>query len=192
MLSYRITGVVAAMAVLIAACGDDGPDTAGVGTAARAGTSESPRTIDIAMVDIAFEPTAVTVQAGETVRFLFTNEGAVRHEATFGDEAEQEEHGALMGEAGGMEGMDMDGADPDDMDDTDESGAGHDDSESGDDGSGDGGHGDEAPPLVLEPGETGEVIMSFDAPDGSSTIIGCHEPGHWEAGMRVDVTVATA
>ncbi len=181
MFSHRGIGVVAAMAVLIAACGD-GADPADGGVAASAGTSESPRTIDIAMVDIAFDPTAVTVQDGETVRFVFTNEGVVRHEATFGDEAAQEEHGALMAEAGRMEGME--GADPDEMD---ESEAGHDESESGDDG-----HGDEVPPLVLEPGETGEVLMTFDAADGSSTIIGCHEPGHWAAGMRVDVTIATA
>ena len=60
------------------------------------------------------------------------------------------------------------------------------------DGDGDDGHGDAAAPLVLEPGETGEVTMTFDDPDMSSTIIGCHVPGHWEAGMRVDVAVATA
>lgn len=32
--------------------------------------------------------------------------------------------------------------------------------------------------------------MTFDEKDMSSTIIGCHVPGHWEAGMRVDVAVA--
>lgn len=105
MVSVRVAGVVAAMAVLVAACGDDGPVAKGSGIGSPVGTPESPRTIEIAMVDIAFEPTDVTVEAGETVRFIFTNDGAIEHEATFGDEAEQEEHAAEMREA---EGIDMD------------------------------------------------------------------------------------
>jgi len=128
------------------------------------------------MVDVAFEPSALTVQAGETVRFVFVNDGVVAHEATFGDEDEQQEHAAAMRES---EGMDMDGmGDADHADET-----GHD---------GDAGHAGEAAPLVLEPGDSGEVTMSFDDPGMTSTIIGCHVPGHWEAGMRLDVNVVSA
>lgn len=171
----RMRWIVAVFSVagLLSACGDDGPE--GARTLEPAGTPESPRTVEITMIDIAFEPTAVTIQAGETIRFLFTNDGAIEHEATFGDADEQEEHAEEMREA---EGMDMHG--------TDEPSGDH------ADGDGDDGHGDAAAPLVLEPGETGEVTMIFDDPDMSSTIIGCHVPGHWEAGMRVDVAVATA
>ncbi len=172
MVSTGFIGLVAALAVLVAGCGDDGPVSNGIAIATNEGTPDSPRTIEIAMVDIAFQPTAVTVQAGETVRFVFTNDGTLEHEATFGDETEQEEHAAEMREA---EGMDMDGMDM------------HGTNEPGDDG-----HGDEVSPLVLEPGASGDVIMTFDDPDVPSTIIGCHVPGHWEAGMRVDVTIATA
>ena len=39
--------------------------------------------------------------------------------------------------------------------------------------------------IVLEPGETAEITHTFDG----ATIIGCHEPGHWEAGMRLDIDV---
>ena len=177
MVSTGFVGLVAALAVLVAGCGDDGPVNNGIAIATNVGTPDSPRTIEIAMVDIAFQPTAVTVQAGETVRFVFTNDGAVEHEATFGDETEQEAHAAEMREA---EGMDMGGMDTDGMD-------MHGTNDPGDDG-----HGDEVAPLVLEPGASEDVIMTFDDPDVSSTIIGCHVPGHWEAGMRVDVTVATA
>lgn len=88
---------------------------------------------------------------------------------------EQDEHAAEMREA---EGMDMHGMD--------ESGTDHADE------AGDTGHGEETPPLVLEPGASGDVTMTFDDPGMSSTIIGCHVPGHCEAGMRVDVTVAPA
>ena len=169
-------GMVGALLVLAAACGADGPDGSGDGgIAAPAGTPESPRTIEVAMVDIAFEPTALSVQAGETVKFVFTNEGAIEHEATFGDEAEQEEHATEMREA---EGMEMDEAE-----------AGHDDGEATDDG-----HDEEGAiaPLVLEAGASGEVVVTFDDPDVMSTIIGCHIPGHWEAGMRMDVSVDAA
>ena len=127
------------------------------------------------MVDIAFEPTALSIRAGETVKFVFTNEGAAEHEATFGDEAEQEEHATAMREA---EGMDMDEAEE-----------GHGDDEATDDGHDEQ---DEIAPLVLEPGASGEVVVTFDDPEVMSTIIGCHIPGHWEAGMRMDVSVDTA
>ena len=174
----RVLGVVAALAVGVSACGDDGPAAGGVGAATPAGTPDNPRTIEIAMVDIAFEPAAIEVRSGETVRFHFTNEGAVEHEATFGDETEQEEHAAEMREA-----EDMDGSHGDE--------AGHDD-ETGDEDHGDDDHGDGVAPLVLEPGASGEVLVTFDDPDVSSTIIGCHVPGHWEAGMRLDVSIASA
>lgn len=133
------------------------------------------------MVDIAFEPTDVAVRSGETVKFVFDNEGAVEHEATFGDQNEQEEHAVEMREA---EGGDVDA--------TDESEPGHDGTEAGhDDADSDDGH-DEAASLLLQPGESGEVTMTFDDPGVTTTIIGCHVPGHWEAGMRVDVTVTNA
>jgi uncharacterized cupredoxin-like copper-binding protein len=167
--------MVVALLVLATACGADGPDAGGDGTGAPVGTLESPRTIDVAMVDIAFEPTALSIRAGETVKFVFTNEGAAEHEATFGDEAEQEEHATAMREA---EGMDMDEAE-----------AGHGDDEATDDGHDEQ---DEIAPLVLEPGASGEVVVTFDDPEVMSTIIGCHIPGHWEAGMRMDVSVDTA
>lgn len=152
------------------------------------GTPESPRTIEVAMVDVAFEPSALTVQAGETVRFVFVNDGVVEHEATFGDEDEQQEHAAAMRES---EGMDMDSmGDADHADEAGRDGEADHADETGHDG--DAGHAGEAAPLVLEPGDSGEVTMSFDDPGMTSTIIGCHVPGHWEAGMRLDVNVVSA
>jgi uncharacterized cupredoxin-like copper-binding protein len=41
--------------------------------------------------------------------------------------------------------------------------------------------------ISLEPGESGEITYTFE--DSGTIEIGCHEPGHYDAGMIVDVTV---
>ena len=41
--------------------------------------------------------------------------------------------------------------------------------------------------LTVEPGKTAELEETFD--EAGTTLIGCHEPGHYEAGMKVTVTV---
>jgi uncharacterized cupredoxin-like copper-binding protein len=191
MVGAQVASMAAALLLVASACAPDGPDGSGA-IAAPAGTPESPRTIEVAMVDIAFEPTALSVQAGETVKFVFTNEGAAEHEATFGDEAEQDEHATAMRDAEGMEGMDMGEADAG----HDEAEADHDEAEADHDEAGatPDGHDEEGAiaPVVLKAGESGEMIVTFDDPDATSTIIGCHIPGHWEAGMRLDVTVDSA
>jgi uncharacterized cupredoxin-like copper-binding protein len=43
------------------------------------------------------------------------------------------------------------------------------------------------PAVVLEPGETGELTYTFDEP--GTFEVGCHQPGHYAAGMKIDVTV---
>ncbi|MEJ7801442.1 MAG: cupredoxin domain-containing protein [Ilumatobacter sp.] len=159
--SSRLPLLAAALSLVLAACGDDGPG------AAEPAPDSGPRTIEITMVDIAFEPTTVTVPAGEAFTFVFVNNGAIRHEAVFGNEAVQEDHEAEMAEMGGV---DMDDSDMDDSVD------------------GDGAHTEEdVPAISLEPGATGEIEATFNT--GDEMIIGCHEPGHWAAGMRVDVNV---
>jgi uncharacterized cupredoxin-like copper-binding protein len=144
---------VAPLSLILAlvACGDDDAATPSDGT------------VEIDMVDNAFEPDSVDVDVGETVRFVFTNQGDVVHEAVIGDEATQEEHAAEMEEMNG----DMDG---EDMNAEDEA------------------HGDEEYAIDVEPGETGEITYTFDEP--GEILIGCHEPGHYEAGMIVTVNVS--
>jgi uncharacterized cupredoxin-like copper-binding protein len=41
--------------------------------------------------------------------------------------------------------------------------------------------------LSLQAGETGSLAMTFD--DAGSLLIGCHEPGHYDAGMTATLTV---
>lgn len=49
------------------------------------------------------------------------------------------------------------------------------------------GHHGDAPALSLAPGETGELVVTFEEP--GELFIGCHEPGHYDAGMVIAVTV---
>ena len=51
-----------------------------------------------------------------------------------------------------------------------------------------GGHGMGDTAVTVEPGQTGRLTHTFDK---TGTIeIGCHQPGHYAAGMKVVVTVA--
>jgi uncharacterized cupredoxin-like copper-binding protein len=50
------------------------------------------------------------------------------------------------------------------------------------------GNHDESAPLVVQPGQTGE--LTFTAPAAGGILIGCHQPGHWEAGMKASIDVA--
>ena len=177
MKSFNRVRVIASLATLglaLSACGADGNDESR--SVVTSGDASDDNVIEIEMVDIAFEPVAVDVRAGEPVTFKFTNNGKVKHEAIFGDEAEQEAHGEEMANMGDMdmgnEQMDMNGDGTMDMSTSDMPGT---DGEEMDN------------DFVLEPGESGEITMTFD--EAGTTIIGCHETGHWEAGMRVDVTI---
>ena len=210
-LNNRTIGLLVGVTALLAACGEN---YNGGAIAAPVGTLSNPRTVAVAMVDIAFEPTVIDVRSGETVRFVFTNEGVLPHEAIIGDEVVQDDHEVEMQAGGGLLGDDMSDEemtvddhdadvdeDADDHDaDVDEDADDHDadadeddhDADEAEDGAhgSDGGHDAGIPSLSLEPGETGEIVMTFDA--GGTTIIGCHVPGHWAAGMRQDVTVESA
>ena len=139
--------LAAAVAVVAGGCGGGG------GTDGAGGEGTAGRTVNVKMVDIAFEPERLEVTAGETVEFVFTNTGMAEHEAVIGDAAlhEREER------AGGHS-------------------AGH-----GDHGS------DGVPRVVLGPGKEGKLTYRFDEP--GEILIGCHIATHWEAGMKVAVTV---
>lgn len=126
-------------------------------------TTAGTRTVEIEMRDIAFSSDEVPVEAGETVQFVFHNRGAVKHDAFIGDEAAQDEHEMEMRDAGagaGDSGMDMGGGN-----------------------GGDAGEGG----ITVEPGDTGELTYTFS--EGEELLIGCHQAGHYEAGMKIMVDV---
>ncbi|MEY2477720.1 MAG: hypothetical protein QOG87_3035 [Actinomycetota bacterium] len=141
-----LTLFVAALALVGAACGGD---------ATPSGSGDATRTIEITMRDIAFEPTSLQVSAGDTVRFVFTNEGKVDHDAFIGDAAAQADHEKEMRASGDAH-------------------AGH--------------GGDAEGSITVAAGDTAELTHTFEEP--GEVQIGCHEPGHYDAGMKIDVTVA--
>ena len=147
----RVLAVAVGVALLTAACGDDDD------TNTNAGSGDT-RTVEVDMVDIAFQPDRLAVAAGETVRFVFTNRGEVTHDAFIGDADAQAGHEADMREAG--------------------------DGEAHGDGHGD----DESDVVTVEPGGSEEMTYTFD--DTGSLEIGCHQPGHYDAGMKIVLEVA--
>lgn len=120
------------------------------------GTQAAPRTVNIEMRDVYFSPKTVDIKAGETVRFVFTNKGKVTHDALIGDKKAQIDHEAEMRGMDGMAGMDH--------------GQGH------------GAKSDEGA-VTVKPGKTGETTHTFSA--GDQLLIGCHEEGHYAAGMQL-------
>ena len=153
------TVVAAALVALLAtACGGGNGDHSSMnmdGSTGTTGAAAAPtRTVNIAMVDIAYEPKTLSVQQGERIEFVFDNKGSIRHDAFIGDAAAQAEHEKEAMEEGSMAG-------------------GH-------------GMGDTA--ITVEPGQTDRLTYTFDKP--GTIEIGCHEPGHYAAGMKVIVTVA--
>ncbi len=69
---------------------------------------EFDREIEVVMSEFAFDPASISVTAGETVRFVLVNEGAVPHEFRL-----TTEHAAAEHIASGHEGHDEDGGEGD-------------------------------------------------------------------------------
>ena len=112
--------------------------------------------IEVAMEDIRFEPTTLSVAHGETIRFRFTNNGSIPHDAFLGDAAAQSEHEHDMATAATMTGMDPH--------------AGH-----------------MGLGVTVDPGDTQTITYTFD--DAGAIEIGCHQPGHYVAGMTIKIDV---
>jgi uncharacterized cupredoxin-like copper-binding protein len=96
----RIFAVVLAVGLVAGAC---------AGPVSPSPSPAGPRTIEVAMTDdLRFEPSSITVSAGETVRFVVHNAGQAVHEFYIGDEEAQLEHEEEM-RMGGMAHDDPEG-----------------------------------------------------------------------------------
>lgn len=61
------------------------------------------RTLTVEMTDsMRFKPAEISIQQGETVRFIVRNAGALKHEMVLGTLASLKEHGQMMGQQTGM------------------------------------------------------------------------------------------
>lgn len=159
----RYRRLLGAFSVLVsaAALGACGDDDGDAGAGATDANTLS--VIDVSMTDMAFSPNSLTVARGDVVTFRFHNDGAVVHEAVIGDEGYQNEHAGTMTTVSG-EG----------------DGAAHGGVAHGATGDG--------PMVAVAPGETGELTFRFD--EARTMLIGCHQPGHYEAGMKATIDVA--
>ena len=145
--------IAGGFALLTSACGSGVDDTSSAVT-----DTGGVRRVEVAMVDVDFEPKSLEVAKGEEVRFTFSNVGKVRHEAYFGRPEDQADHEKEMAEAG-------------------EESGGH-------DAHGGGSGGDNK--ITVEPGESGDITYRFE--EAGTYEIGCHEPGHYADGMKLAVT----
>jgi uncharacterized cupredoxin-like copper-binding protein len=79
-----------------------------------ASANAATRTVDVTLGDMYFEPKALEVKAGETVRFVLHNKGQVQHEFSLGDAAMHARHQKEMLEHAAM-GHSMAGMQHDDL-----------------------------------------------------------------------------
>lgn len=133
------------------------------------------RTLTMTMYDNYFEPEELVIAAGETIRFVVINEGQLVHEFNLASAEmharHQEEmmmmvdHGVLGADHINEDMMSMTMGDGQDM------------------------HHDHANSVLLEPGDTAEVIWTFN---GDARLeFACNVPGHYDAGMVGDIEVGS-
>jgi uncharacterized cupredoxin-like copper-binding protein len=125
--------------------------------------AQATRTVELTLGDMFFEPKAVQVKAGETVRFVLVNKGKLLHEFNLGDAAMHASHQKEM-LAMQQRGMLM----PTGMDHgamSSSKAMKHDDPNS----------------VMVEPGKTAELTWTFSK--ASNLEFACNIPGHYQAGM---------
>ena len=139
-----------------------GPDIGEPGDAAAAD-----RTVEIVLHDNYFEPETIDVAAGETIRFVVRNEGDFVHEFNIGTAAMHEAHREemmMMVEHGVLKADSIDWEAAKTMQES----MGH-------------GMHDEPNSVLLEPGDSAEIVWSF--PHEGPLEFACNVPGHYASGM---------
>lgn len=128
-------------------------------------------TIDVTMYDNYYEPEEIRIKEGETVRFVITNAGKFVHEFNIATPDMHEAHGPemkMMKEHGVLMPDHINWEAAEAM----QQSMGH-------------GMHDESNSVLLEPGESGEMIWTF--PAHAELEFACNIPGHYDSGMVGDV-----
>ncbi|MFW9266819.1 cupredoxin family protein [Pseudomonas sp. D2-30] len=138
--------------------------------AAKAG-----RSIDVVMGDMTFDPGALGVKAGETVRFVLINKGQLLHEFNLGNAATHVEHQKQMlkmQQSGQLMPTTMKPG-------LDHAAMGHGEAKM---------RHDDPNSVLVEPGKTAELTWTFSK--ATRLEFACNVPGHYQAGMRGELTVS--
>lgn len=174
MSALKFVFAAVAMSISVTALGA-GAHEGGHGQGASIGepgkAADAGRSITVEMYDNYYEPEAIEVKPGETVRFVVENKGKLVHEFNIGTPAMHEshqkemmmmlEHGVIQGGKLNRDMMDMDMGNGQTMR--------HNDPNS----------------VLLEPGESKEVVWKFS--EKGNIEFACNVPGHYQAGMYGDV-----
>lgn len=152
------------------AAGEHGGHDAEIGQPGSA--SAASRTISVIMYDNYYEPSSISVEAGETVRFAIDNKGEFLHEFNIGTATMHASHQAEMMAMFEHGMIELDRINHDMMNmDMGNGPMAHDDPNS----------------VLLEPGESGEVIWTF--PADARLEFACNIPGHYQVGMQGTVDI---
>lgn len=131
-------------------------------------------TVRIDMYDNYYEPIDLTFKEGQTVKFIITNKGDVVHEFNIGTDEMHAAHQPemmMMFEHGVLEVDRINWEAAKAM----EASMGH-------------GMHAEANSVLLEPGETGEIVWTF--PKHAELEFACNIPGHYDAGMVGEIQLS--
>jgi uncharacterized cupredoxin-like copper-binding protein len=93
-----VTAWLAASAISSAIAASSQPEWASFGEPGQHAT----RTVAIVATEMEFTPNSLSLARGETVRFVITNRGKVKHEFVIGDQAFQAQHMREMAQMPGM------------------------------------------------------------------------------------------
>lgn len=162
-LTLAAVGLLASAGLALAGPGhDDGHGHAGAAIGSPGEASNVDREISVSMNGMDFHPEEIEVKAGETIRFVVTNDGQMVHEFNIGTDETWVGHAQEMREmlsSGMMTARELH------HEKMEQAGMMHDDPNS----------------ALLEPGETAEVVWTF--PEKGTIGFACNVPGHREAGM---------
>jgi uncharacterized cupredoxin-like copper-binding protein len=129
------------------------------------------RPVPIVMTDFAYSLKTVSVRAGETIRFIITNKGAVLHEFNINTEAEHVAHRPMMAMMMDHGMITAEKVISLTMTMPDGSKMSHIEPNS----------------VLVEPGKSAELSWKFTT--AGELQIGCNIPGHTEGGMVSTITV---
>lgn len=161
-------GVLVSTNVIATGSGNHGHghgDGAKIGKPADA--SAATRTINIMMYDNYYEPENLDLKEGETVRFVVKNAGEFVHEFNIATADMHKAHAPEM-----MMMMEHGVLEPDKIN--------WDAAKKMQESMGHGMH-EEPNSVLLEPGQTGEIVWTF--PDHAKLEFACNVPGHYDSGM---------